>query len=356
MKKVRISNKLIGEGEQCFIIAEAGVNHNGDIELAKRLIDIAKDAGADSVKFQTFKAEDIVTQKAEKAEYQKETTDLEESQYEMLKKLELSEEEFRELADYAKKRGILFLSSPFDKESVDLLFELGAPAFKIGSGEITNFPLLKYISKKGKPVILSSGMSTLGEVEDALNVIKREGIDDIILLHCVSNYPATIEDVNLRAMDTLKQAFKIPIGFSDHTLGITISIAAASLGAVVIEKHFTVDKNLPGPDHLASIEPNELKEMVEAIRSVEKALGDGIKRPTKYEKEIKKVARKSIVAKVDIPEGTIVTEDMLSIKRPGIGISPSKLNEVLKKKALRDINKDKILNWSDIIGETKGGI
>ena len=344
--KVEIGNKLIGEEAPCFIIAEAGVNHNGSVELAKELIDAAKDAGADAVKFQTFKAEKVVTQKAEKAEYQK--TAKEESQYDMIKKLELSEYDFMELADYAKKKGIIFLSSPFDKESADLLDEMNVPAYKIASGEITNFPLLKHIAKKKKPIILSTGMATLGEVEEALNVIRSEGVADVMLLHCVSNYPAKMEDVNLRIMGTLKQAFKIPVGFSDHTLGITVPIAAVALGACVIEKHFTLDRNLPGPDHKASLESDDLKEMVKAIRDLERALGDGVKKPTKDEEEIKKVARRSIVAKVDIPEGTFITENMLDIKRPGIGIEPKYFDPVIGMRAKKDIKKSDIVTWKMI--------
>jgi N-acetylneuraminate synthase len=333
-------------GNRTFIIAEAGVNHNGDINLAKKLIGAAKDAGADAVKFQTFKAEKVVIKNAEKAEYQKETTGIGESQYDMIKKLELTEYDFKELAEYAKKKGILFLSSPFDKGSVDLLDGLDVPAFKIASGEITNFTLLKYIAKKEKPIILSTGMSTLGEVEDALNVIRSEGVEKVILLHCVSNYPARIEDVNLGAMETLKQAFKIPVGFSDHTLGITASIAAVALGACVIEKHFTLDRNLPGPDHKASLEPDELKEMIKGIRNVEKALGDGIKRPTKDEVAIKRVARRSIVARVDIHRGTIITEDMLDVKRPGMGIEPKYIERIIGKRAKINIKKDELITWS----------
>jgi N-acetylneuraminate synthase/N,N'-diacetyllegionaminate synthase len=343
--KIKKEDKLIGEEEHCFIIAEAGVNHNGNVELAKKLIDTAKDAGADAVKFQTFKAENVVTKNSEKAEYQKETTG-KGSQYNMIKKLELTEYDFKELADYAKKKGILFLSSPFDKESVDLLYELDVPVFKIASGEITNFPLLRYIAKKRKPIILSTGMSTLGEVEEALKVIRNEGVEDIVLLHCVSNYPAKIEDVNLKAMETLKQAFKIPVGFSDHTLGITASIAAVASGACLIEKHFTLDRNLPGPDHKASLEPDELKEMVKTIRDVEKALGDGIKKPTKEEEEIKKVARRSVVAKVDISEGAIITEDMLDVKRPGTGIEPKYIERIIGKRAKINIKKDELITWS----------
>ena len=348
MIRVKIGDRNIGDGEHCLIIAEAGVNHNGSIKLAKKLIDAVKDARADAVKFQTFKAENIVIKNAEKAEYQKETTQRGESQYEMLKKLELTEEDFNELAGYAKKTGILFLSSPFDKESADLLDELEVPAFKIGSGEITNSPLLKHIAKKGKPIILSTGMATLGEVEEALNVIRDEGVEDVILLHCVSNYPARIEDVNLRAMETLKQAFKLPVGFSDHTLGITASIAAVALGACVIEKHFTLDRNLIGPDHKASLEPDELKEMVKTIRDVEKALGNGVKIPTKEEEEIKRIARRSIVAKVDIPKGTTITEDMMDAKRPGRGIEPKSIDMIVGEKAKEDIRKDEIVTWKMI--------
>ena len=348
MEKIRIGNRIVGEEEPCFIIAEAGVNHNGSVEMAKKLIDTAKEAGVDAVKFQTFKTEEIVTKSAKKALYQKETTGLQESQYEMLKKLELKEDDFKELASYAEKRGIIFLSSPFDEESADLLEQLKVPVFKVGSGEITNFPLLKHIAKKEKPIILSTGMATLGEVEEALNVIRSEGVEDVILLHCVSNYPARIEDVNLRAMETLKQAFKNPVGFSDHTLGITAPIAAVALGACVIEKHFTLDRNSPGPDHKASLEPDELKEMVKTIRDVEKALGGGIKRPTKEEEEVKKVVRRSIVAKMDIFEGAIITEDMLDVKRPGMGIEPKYVDMVVGRKAKENIKRDEIITWKII--------
>ena len=347
MISVRIVDKIIGDGEPCFIIAEAGVNHNGDIELAKELIDAARNAGADAVKFQTFKAEKVVTQSAEKAEYQKETTE-KGSQYEMIKKLELTEEDFNDLADYAKKKNIVFLSSPFDKESVDLLDEINVPVFKVASGELTNFPLLTHIAKKEKPIILSTGMTTLGEVEEALNVIRSEGVNDIILLHCVSDYPAKMKDVNLRAMETLKRAFKLPVGFSDHTRGITVPIAAVALGACVMEKHFTLDKNLSGPDHKASLEPNELKEMVQAIRDVEKALGDGIKRPTKNEGAVKRVVRRSIVARVDIHDGTIITSDMIEVKRPGTGIEPKYMKLVVGKRAKINIKKDDLITWNEL--------
>ena len=345
MKRVKLAERLIGEGEPCFIIAEAGVNHNGDVNLAKKLIDVAKEAEADAVKFQTFRAEEVVTKSAGKADYQKQTTGTGESQFEMIKKLELAEGDFKELFAYARGKGIIFLSSPFDRKSVDLLDELGVPAFKIASGEITNFPFLKHVASKRKPIILSTGMSILEEIGEALGVIRKEGVEDIILLHCVSSYPAKIEDTNLRAMVTLKHAFKLPVGLSDHTLGITIPIAVVALGACLIEKHLTLDKNLPGPDHKASLEPGELKQMVTAIRDVEKALGDGLKRPTKGEEENKKVGRRSIVARVDITKGTVITEDMLDVKRPGTGIEPRYMNLLLGKRARKDIKRDAFIMW-----------
>lgn len=333
---------MIG-ANKVFIIAEAGVNHNGSVETAKQLVDVAVRAGVDAVKFQTFKTESVVSRYAPKAGYQKRTTNKDETQLEMLKGLELSSDDFKQLADYARKKNIIFLSSPFDKKSADLLDEIGVPAFKVASAEITNLPLLKYIAGKGKPVILSTGMSSLGEVEEAVKVIKNEGVKDIVLLHCVTSYPAKVEDVNLKAIQTMKSAFELPVGFSDHTMGITIPIAAVARGVCMIEKHFTLDKNLPGPDHKASLEPSELKEMVKTIRDVEKALGDGRKKPTKDEEKIKKVTRKGIVAKVDIPKGTIITEGMLDIKRPGTGIEPKYLNLVIGKKTKENIKKDEVI-------------
>jgi N,N'-diacetyllegionaminate synthase len=347
-RKIRIAGRAVGEHSPCFIIAEAGVNHNGDINLAKKLIHVAKDAGADAVKFQSFIAENVVTRKAPKAKYQKKTTGSAESQYDMIKKLELSAGNFEELALYAQKNGMIFLSTPFDNDSVDLLDGLRVPAFKIASGEITNFPLIRYIAKKGKPVILSTGMSTLGEIEEALEVIRREGVDDIVLLHCVSCYPAKVEDMNLRAMETLRCEFKLPVGLSDHTLGISIPIAAVALGACVIEKHFTLDKSLPGPDHRASLESDELKLMVKAIRDVVKALGDGIKRPTKEEEENKKATRRSIVAKADIPQGAIITEEMLDVKRLGGGLEPMYLKKVCGARAKDGFKKDQAISWAKI--------
>jgi N-acetylneuraminate synthase/N,N'-diacetyllegionaminate synthase len=347
MRKIKIDNKFIGEGEPVFIIAEAGVNHNGSIALAKKLVDAAKNAGADAVKFQTFKTERVVTRHAEKADYQK-RADPNESQYEMLKKLELKDAEFRYLLNYAKKKGITFLSSAFDKESVDLLGDLGVSAFKIASGEITNLPLLEYIAKKKKPIVLSTGMSTLGEIEDALSAIRHNGTEDIILLHCVTSYPAKKEDSNLKAIESLKQRFRLSVGFSDHTLGITIPLAAVALGAVLIEKHFTLDKRLPGPDHMASLEPNELAEMVSAIRDVEKALGTGSRRLTQEEKEIRKKVRRSIVAKEKILKGTVITEKMLDFKRPGTGIEPKHLDKIIGKKAKKNIVPDELIAFKNL--------
>ncbi len=347
--RVKIGNRLLGEGEPSFIIAEAGVNHNGDVELAKKLIDAAKEAGADAVKFQTFKAEEVVTKTAEKAAYQKETTSSEESQFEMIKKLELSGRDFEELFAYAQEKGMIFLSTPFDKGSVDLLDELGVSAFKVGSGEITNSPLLKHIARKKKPIILSTGMSTLGEIEEALELIRKEGVEEIILLHCVSCYPAKVEDMNLRAMETLRYAFKLPVGLSDHSLGITIPIAAVASGACVIEKHFTLDKNLPGPDHRASLEPEELSQMVKAIRDVERALGDGVKQPTAEEEENRKAVRRSIVARVDIPEGAVITEEMLVIKRPGTGIEPRHLDLVIGRRTKRNIKPGELITFAKVL-------
>jgi len=349
MKKIEIGNKLVGDEQPIFIIAEVGVNHNGDIRLAKKLIDATKDAGADAVKFQAFKTEKVVTKYAEKAKYQKETTGLSESQYDMIRRLELKDEEIRELYNYAKKNNIIFLSSAFDKESVDLLDNLGVPAFKVASGEITNFPLLRYIAEKKKPIILSTGMSTIGEIEEALEVIREKGVENIVLLHCVTSYPAKIEDVNLRVIEALRRRFKLPVGFSDHTLGITIPIAVAALGAVLVEKHFTLDRTLPGPDHRASLEPDELKDMVRAVRDVEKALGDRVKKPTKDEERIKKVVRRSIVAKMGIPKGTVITEDMLDFKRPGVGIEPKYLNEIIGKKAKKDIKPDGLITFDKLV-------
>lgn len=300
------------------------------------------------MKFQAFKTERIVTKCAEKADYQRKTTSPKKSQYDMLKQLQLRDEEFNELNRYTKSRNIIFLSSAFDEESVDLLDSFDVPAFKVASGEVTNFLLLRHIAEKKKPVILSTGMSRLDEIEEALNVIKEKGVKDIILLHCVTSYPTKTEEANLKVMDLLSRKFGLLVGLSDHTLGITVPIAAVALGAVMIEKHFTLNKSLPGPDHRASLEPTEFMQMVTAIRDVEKALGDGVKRLTPEEEEIKKAARKSIVAKARIPKGTVLSENMLDFKRPGTGLEPRELNRVVRKRAKKDIEADEQITFEKL--------
>ncbi len=347
-EKIHIGNRLIGGSEPVFIIAEAGINHNGDVNLAKLLIDEAARVGADAVKFQTFHADNIVSRIAAKADYQKSTTSPDESQYDMIKKLELPNEAFHELSDYAKKRNILFLSTPFDEESVDLLEQIGVPAYKISSGEITNYALLKKIAEMQKPVILSTGMATLEEVKAAVSILKTGGAENIILLHCTTSYPAPMNSVNLRAMETLRSAFHVLVGYSDHTSGILISIAAAAMGASVLEKHFTLDKSLPGPDHKASLEPHELQAMISAVRDVETALGNGIKEPQNEEVPIKKVARRSIVAKCDINAGEVLKESDLAIKRPGTGIDPKYRDLLIHKKVKTKIQKDQVFDWDMI--------
>lgn len=328
-----------------IIIAEAGVNHNGSIELAKQMIDVAVDAGVDYIKFQTFKSENLVSINAEKADYQKISTNKDESQYEMLKKLELDLNSHKVLVDYCNSKNIKFISSPFDNDSIDLLFDLGADLFKIGSGEITNYPYLKKIATKRLPIVLSTGMSSLSDVEEALEILLNNGLKrhEITLLHANTEYPTPYSDVNLKAMLTLKEAFKVKIGYSDHTLGIEVPIAAVSMGAEVIEKHFTLDKTMEGPDHKASLEPNELHTMVKAIRNIEKAMGNGVKSASDSEKKNISIARKSIVANCKISKGEIFTEKNITTKRPGKGISPMRWEEVLGKTALKDFITDDLI-------------
>jgi N,N'-diacetyllegionaminate synthase len=336
-KVMEIAQRKIGAGNACYVIAEAGVNHNGSLEMAKRLVLAARQAGADSVKFQTFKTEKVISRLAPKAAYQEETTGAGESQFDMVRKLELPFEGFRELQAYCKELGIEFLSTPFDFESADFLESLGVAAFKVPSGEITNLPFLEHIARKGKPLIVSTGMSDLEEVRAAMKVLTEVGKGGIVLLHCVSNYPAAPASVNLRAMTTLARAFGVPVGYSDHTQGIEIPLAAVALGACVIEKHFTLDRNLPGPDHRASLEPNELADMVRGIRNVEAALGDGVKRPVAEELNTAAVARRSLVAARDIDAGTRVTPELIAILRPGTGLPPSMRDRIIGKTAIRNI-------------------
>lgn len=326
-----------------YIIAEAGVNHNGSLELAKKLAKKAKEAGADAVKYQTFVAERLVKKDAQKAEYQKEMTGARESQLEMLKKVELSYDEFRELKEYCDTIGIEFLSTPFDQESIEFLDELGILTFKVPSGEVTNLPYLERIAQKRKKIIMSTGMCEVEEIEGALEVLRANGAKDVVLLHCNTEYPTPYRDVNLRAMQMLKDKFEVAVGYSDHTAGIEVPIAATALGAEVIEKHFTLDKTMEGPDHKASLEPDELKNMVEAIRNIEVALGDGVKRPSESEQKNIQVARKSIVAAVNIKKGDVFTEANLTVKRPGTGISPMRWKELLGQTATRDYVEDEMI-------------
>ncbi|MBU5474783.1 N-acetylneuraminate synthase [Roseburia sp. MSJ-14] len=326
-----------------FVIAEAGVNHNGDINIAKKLVDVAVEAKVDAVKFQTFRAESLVCKNAQKAEYQMETTDKKETQFDMLKKLELTLDMHKELIEYCKQKNVAFLSTPFDLESIDLLEQLGMEVYKIPSGEITNLPYLRKIGKLGKKVILSTGMSTIQEVQDAVKVLKDSGSEDISVLHCNTQYPTPMEDVNLNVMQTMREALKVPVGYSDHTQGIEVPIAATALGATVIEKHFTLDRNMEGPDHKASLEPEELKQMVQAIRNVEKALGKKEKTPTASEKDNIPIVRKSIVAKIPIKKGENFCESNITTKRPGTGLSPMLWDKVIGQKANRDFQADEMI-------------
>jgi N-acetylneuraminate synthase/N,N'-diacetyllegionaminate synthase len=324
-----------------YIIAEAGVNHNGRLDLALKLCDAAKEAGVDAVKFQTWKTENIVTASARQAAYQTENTGVEESQYDMLKKLELSYAHFEEILHYCKKIGIDFLSTPDEEESLEFLMNtLHLPLVKIGSGEVTNIPYLRIIASYHKPVILSTGMSTLAQVAVAYDTLINAGAPSVSLLHCTTNYPCPYDEVNLRAMQTLKDAFKCQVGYSDHTMGTEIPVAAVAMGAEIIEKHFTLDRNMEGPDHKASLEPQELKHMVQQIRHIETALGDGIKRPNKSEAENAKVVQKSILAKKPIMKGENLTEDKLTVKRTGEGISASLWDSVIGAPAVKDFNID----------------
>jgi N,N'-diacetyllegionaminate synthase len=328
-----------------LIIAEAGVNHNGEIEIAKSLIDAAVESKVDIVKFQTFSADRQVTKNAGKAKYQIETTDKNETQHSMLKKLELSIEMHIELINHCKKRNIEFISTAFDIQSVNLLQSLGQRLFKIPSGEITNFPYLEHIGKIGKPIILSTGMSTLNEIRIALELLQKAGTSKnlITVLHCTTSYPVPMSDVNLLAMRTIKDEFEVKVGYSDHTLGIEIPIAAVALGASVIEKHFTLDRNLPGPDHKASLEPNELQEMIRTIRNVEQAMGDGIKKVMPSETENRDVVRKSMVAIKEIKKGEIFTSENLSTKRPGNGMSPMNWELIIGKSSKHNYEVDELI-------------
>ena len=343
-QSIEIAGRTVGPGHSCLIIAEAGVNHNGDLDLARRLIDVAADAGADVAKFQTAVPEKVVSISAPKATYSLETTDPGESQLDMVRRLHpFSPDNFAGLIEHCHERGIMFMSSPFDEPSIDLLDSLGVAAFKVPSGEITNLTYLSRMAAKGKPMVVSTGMSYLSEVETAVRTIREAGNEQFVLLHCVSNYPANPADANLRAMQTMSAALGAPVGYSDHTPGIEVSLAAVALGACVIEKHFTVDRKLPGPDHRASLEPEELGALVIGIRSVESALGNGRKEPVASEANTADVARKSLVTAVDIKAGTVLTEEMIDIKRPGTGLAPAMRHSLVGRSATVDIPADTLL-------------
>ena len=342
---VQIGNRLVGQGQPCFVIAEAGVNHNGRLETAIALIEEAKKAGADAVKFQTFTPENVITAGAPKTPYQLQTTEKNESQLEMLRKLQLTHEDFCVLKKHADKVGIMFLSTPADASDTDLLVELGVATIKLPSMDIVNYPFLNYVAKKALPIILSTGMATLGEVEQGLETVWAQGNRNIVLLHCVTNYPIKNEEANLRNIETLRQAFQIPIGYSDHTPNTAVAVAAVALGAVLIEKHFTLDCSMKGPDHAASLEPAGFAAMVEDIRAAEEAMGSPVKRPVAIEMENRKAMRRSLVAVQDIPKGTAITADMLAMKRPGTGLGAEYLDIVVGRKARQLISKDMLIKW-----------
>ncbi|MFX1443664.1 MAG: N-acetylneuraminate synthase [Promethearchaeota archaeon] len=349
MNNIKIEGKRIGLNSPVFLIAEAGVNHNGEINLAKRMIDIAEDLKVDAIKFQTFNADDLILKTVPKVEYQKASKTDKETFYDLIKKLEFTKNQFKELKQYCLKRNLIFLSTPFDQSSVNLLDELGISAFKVSSGDMNNYFLLKLICSKKKPILLSTGMATLEEVKSTISFIKSNGIQEIVLFQCTTNYPASYEELNLNVIDTYKKLFpNVILGFSDHSLGIEASIAAVIKGVKVIEKHFTLDKNMKGPDHRASLNPEELKSWVIAIRNVERSLGSSIKKPSKKEIEIRKIARKSIISSLNLEKGAILNTNNITVKRPEGGIPPNEFYKIIGKRVKKDILKDTIIHWEDI--------
>lgn len=343
MKTINFCQRTIGRDHPTFIIAEIGVNHNGDMELAKKMITAAKKAGADCAKFQTFKAKEVVTQDAPKADYQLETTDVGESQAKMLEALELESTDWKELKALCDELGIAFLSTPYNLADADLLAGIGVDGFKIASGQAVEPFFLDHVARQGKPVFLSTGMCTMAEVDEAVRTIREAGNEEIVVLQCTTNYPSRIQDANLRAMKTMQKAFGLPVGYSDHTRGTTTTIAAVSLGACVVERHFTLDKSLPGPDHSSSMEPDEFAEMVCAVRDTEASLGDGRKEPSEAEKRNIQGMRRSLVATRDLPEGTIITADDLSAKRPATGLKPMFFEHLVGKRTRKHIEKDEFV-------------
>jgi N-acetylneuraminate synthase/N,N'-diacetyllegionaminate synthase len=345
---MRIGERTIGAGHACFIVAEAGVNHNGDLEQAKRLVDAAAEAGADAIKFQSFQAESLASSDAPKAVYQIARTGREGSQREMLHALELSRPAHEALSRHAHERGILFCSTPFDLASADLLVEIGVPFFKVSSGDLTHIPLLRHLARTGKPIVLSTGMADLNEVGSALDVLRAAGARDVALLHCVTEYPAPGAEANLRAMGSMRERFAVPVGYSDHTLGLQVALAAVALGACILEKHLTLDRAQPGPDHHASLEPEEFRQLVREVRAVEASLGDGVKRPAPSEVANRAVARRSVFAAVDIHKGTVLAAEMLVCKRPEDGIPASRFDAVVGRSARSDIHAGDKLTWDQI--------
>lgn len=345
MAEIRIGNKRVGDGQPVFVVAEMGINHNKDMKIAKGIIDAAVSAGADAVKFQKYNAYELSTVKAPKAKYQDTTTAPGESQYELLKRLQLSKEDIIELTEYADKHGIISFVTPFDRESADFLDSINVCAFKIGSGDIADLPFLEYVAKKNKPIILSTGMSYLSEVDEAVRTVFATGNKQLLLLHCTSNYPARVEDANLAVIKTLKEAFGLPVGYSDHIMNGLVAVVAVSMGAVLIEKHLTVSRKLSGPDQHASFEPDEFKEYVKNIRLTQTVIGRKTKEPVDAEYEIRKIAFKSLVATREIRKGTVITEDMLTSKRPGTGILSKHREFIIGRKAVTDIKEDEIITW-----------
>ena len=348
MRLIQAGDRKIGPGSPTFIIAEAGINHNGDIEIARQLVRSASDLGVDAVKFQTFTAQNIMTRSAGGAAHL-EAGAGKEDVYSFVQRISLTPDDHRELFDLCQQLGLAFLSTPFGTDSVDLLEKLGVSAYKVASMDLDNLPLLEYISSKGKPIFLSTGMGKLGEVERALNTIYSNGNEQVVALHCTSLYPPPDDSINLRSMDTLRAAFDVPVGYSDHTIGIAVPIAAVARGACVIEKHFTLDKNMPGPDQAVSGDPDDFRQMASDIRKVEKALGSAVKQPVQAEVEMARNFRRSIVAAVDIPAGETITREMLTFKRPGNGISPSDLNWVLGRQTRQMISADNVIQQTDLL-------
>jgi len=347
LKTIQVKDRTIGEGHPCFIIAEAGSNHDRKLEQAFRLIDIAKDAGADAVKFQTYSAESLYSKKTPKPEYlkKKDLSSKDETLWDVIKKIEMPRDWHPRLKEYCLKKNIIFMSTPFDLKAVDELESVDMPVYKVASFEITHLPLLERIANTGKPIILSTGMADVSDIRDALDIIYKAGNKQVALLHCAINYPPRYEDLNLRAMDTMREAFQIPVGFSDHTLGVISDIAAVARGACIIEKHFTLDRELKGPDHPFALEPQELRDMVVSIRDTEKSLGSCEKKRTESEKELYRIGRRSLVAACNISKGTKITRQMLEVKRPGYGIAVKSMNELIGRATKQNIEEDDILQW-----------